>query len=182
MVKIRSPPGVKTTSTGLSMPPVITGSMPDAVGPAAEDVRGLGDERRLAGPLVGLLGERPLAPVDPAVGAEVGAVQVVGAAGERLALEPLDALVGHAVAVGVGQLPDARRRRRRRASRRSHIVPSGNIIWSAKTVLLVEPAVAVGVLEPDDPVRLLRELLLRPCRSSPTSRRRRAGPARRSRR
>ena len=28
MVKIRSPPGVKTTSTGLSMPPVITGSMP----------------------------------------------------------------------------------------------------------------------------------------------------------
>ena len=27
MVKIRSPPGVKTTSTGLSMPPVITGSI-----------------------------------------------------------------------------------------------------------------------------------------------------------
>jgi hypothetical protein len=27
-VKIRSPPGVKTTSTGLSMPPVITGSIP----------------------------------------------------------------------------------------------------------------------------------------------------------
>ena len=40
VVKIRSPPGVKTTSTGLSMPPVITGSMPRAVRPAAEDVRG----------------------------------------------------------------------------------------------------------------------------------------------
>ena len=40
VVKIRSPPGVKTTSTGLSMPPVITGSMPAAVGPGAEDVRG----------------------------------------------------------------------------------------------------------------------------------------------
>ena len=37
-------------------------------------------------------------------------MQVVGAAGERLALEPLDPLVGHAVAVCVGQLPDGGRR------------------------------------------------------------------------
>ena len=42
----------------------------------------------------------------------------------------------------------------------NHIVPSGNIILSAKTVRLVELAVAVGVLEAHDAVRLLLELLL----------------------
>ena len=59
-----------------------------AVGPAAEDVGGLRDERRLARTLIGLLREGALAPVDPAVRAEVRAVQVVGATGQRLALEP----------------------------------------------------------------------------------------------
>ena len=127
------------------------------VGPRAEDVRRLGDKGRASRPLVGLFGERPLAPVDPAVGPEIGPVQVVGAAGERLALEPLLAAVGHAVAVGIGQLPDARRRRdveRAREPQRSlgkhHLVGEDGP--------LVEPAVAVAILEPEDPVRLVLEL------------------------
>ena len=37
-------------------------------------------------------------------------MQVVGAADQGLALKPLAALIGHAVTVGVGELPDARRR------------------------------------------------------------------------
>ena len=43
-----------------------------AIGPAAEDVGCAGDEWRLARPLVGLLGEGSLAPVDPAVGPGYG--------------------------------------------------------------------------------------------------------------
>ena len=55
-----------------------------------------------------LLRECALAPVNPSVTAEVRPVQVVGTAGER-GLEPLLTLVGHAVAVGIAQPPDARR-------------------------------------------------------------------------
>src|SRR5438132_6623727 len=80
-----------------------------AVWAAAKDVRGPRHERLLARPFVRLLRERSLAPVDPAVWPKVRAVEVVAAAGERLALEPFDALVGHAVAFAVGQLPDTRR-------------------------------------------------------------------------
>ena len=57
-----------------------------SLGPFAEDVRRPRHERRLAGSFVGLLGERSLAPIDPAVGPQVGTVEVVGAARERLAL------------------------------------------------------------------------------------------------
>ncbi len=76
------------------------------IGAAAEDVGRAGREGRSAGPLVGLAGESALAPVDPAVRAGIRPVEVVGASGERLAAEPFDATIGHAVAVGVGQLPD----------------------------------------------------------------------------
>ena len=77
-----------------------------SIGPAAEDVGCLGHKRRLAGPRVRLLGKGSLAPVDPAVPAQVRPVQVVGAAGQGFALEPFDSLVGDAVAIGVGELPD----------------------------------------------------------------------------
>ena len=130
-----------------------------SIRPAAEDMGRPRDERRLARPLVGLLGERPLAPVDPAVGPEIRAMQVVGAAGERLALEPLDSLVGHAVAVGIRQLPDARRRgdvERAAVPHRSF----GEHHLVGEDGLLVEFSVAVGVFQPDNPMRLLRKLLL----------------------
>ena len=163
------------------MPPVITARSPVPSGRRRKMCDGVRDERLPAGPLVGLLGERALAPVDPAVRAEVRAVQVVGAAGQRLALEPLFALVGDAVAVGVGQLPDARRR--------------GDVERA------VEPHRAFGehhlVGEDDAACRICRRrrclragrcdagfsrAACRPCRSSRRSRRRRAGPGRRSRR
>ena len=158
-MKIRSPPGVKATSTGLSMPPVITGSMPMPSGRQRKMCAARVTNGFLPGPLVGLLGEGPLAPVDPAVGAEIGAVQVVGAAGERLALEPFDALVGHAVAVGVGQLPDAGRGRDVERAVVPHR-PLGEHHLVGEDGPRVETAVAVAVLQPDDPVRPLGELLL----------------------
>ena len=86
-------------------------------------------------------------------------MQVVRAAGQRLALEPLLALVGDAVAIGIGQLPDARRRRDversiepHRPFRQHHLVGEDDA--------LVETAVAVRVFQPDDSVRLVGQLLL----------------------
>ena len=86
-------------------------------------------------------------------------MQVVGAAGERLAREPLDPLVGHAVAVGVGQLPDGGRRGDVERAAVPHR-PLGEHHLVGEDGLLVEFAVAVAVFEPDDPVGLLRELFL----------------------
>ena len=180
-MRIRSPVGVKATSTGLSMPPVMTDFDRRVARPPAEDVRRARHERRLAGTLVGLLGERALGPVDPAVGTEIGSVQIVGAAGERLRPGTIPRAVGDAVAVGVGQLPDARRRRDiqrsvepHRAFRQHHLVGEDDA--------RVEAAVAVRVFEPDDAVRACRRAASRPGRSIPRSRRHRAGPRRRSRR
>ena len=175
-VKIRSPPGVKATSTGLSMPPVITGSMPRAIGPAAEDVGRAGDERRLARPLVGLLGERPFAPVDPAVGAEIGPVQVVGAAGQRLALEPLDALVGDAVAIGVGQFPDARRRGDIERAVVATSLPRGTSSCRRRWSGVSNVPSPSGLRAGRSGAASFGELFLDRCRWSPTNRRRKAGP------
>ena len=130
-----------------------------AVGPASEDVRRLGDERRLAGALIPLLGKRSLGPVNPAVRAEIRAVQIVRAACQGLPLEPLAALVGHAVAFGVGQLPNTGRRGDidragvpHRPFREHHLVGEDGA--------LVEFAVAVGVFQSQNPVRSFLELLL----------------------
>ena len=127
-------------------------------GTAAEDVRGAGHKGRLARKLVLLLGERPLAPVDPSVRTEVRAVQIVRAASERLPLEPFLAPVRDSVSVGVGELPYAWRRRHveravepQRAFGKHHPV--------GKHGPLVEPAVAVRVFKPQDPVRFFLELL-----------------------
>ena len=133
--------------------------MPFTIRPAAEDVRRTGDEWRLAWAIIGLLGESPLAPVDPAVGAEIGAVQVIGATRERFTLKPLDPLIGHAIAVGIGQLPDAGGRRNVERS----VVPHGSLgehhlVGEDRPRFIA--AVAVTILEPDDPVRPLGKLLL----------------------
>ena len=86
-------------------------------------------------------------------------MQVVGAAGERLAREPLDPLVGHAVAVGIGQLPDGGRRGDVERAGVPHR-PLGEHHLVGEDGLLVEFSVAVAVFQPDDPVGLFRELLL----------------------
>ena len=82
---------------------------PCAVGPHAEDVRGAVLQDGAVAERVGLFGERAFGPVEEAVRPEIGTVDVVGAAGEGAALEPFLAFVGHAVAIGVGEFPDARR-------------------------------------------------------------------------
>ena len=124
-----------------------------AVGPCAKDVRGARDEWLAGRECVALLGERALRPVNPAVRAEVGAVQVVRAAGKRLAVVPDLALVRDAVAVGVGELPDLRRRGdverafvKHRALGEHHLVGEHHG--------LVEAPVAVGVFEAHDAVVL----------------------------
>src|SRR5690242_16235601 len=53
-----------------------------AVGARSEDVGGAGGEFFAVGQRVGLFGERAFAPVNPAVGAQIRSVQIVGAAGE----------------------------------------------------------------------------------------------------
>ena len=110
------------------------------------------------GACVRLLREGALGPVDPAVGPEIRSVQIVGAAGQRFSLEPLLAPVGDAVAVGVGQLPDARRRgdveravEPHRAFGQHHAI--------GKHHAGVEAPVAVLVFEANDPVRAIGELL-----------------------
>ena len=111
----------------------------------------------LPGPLVGLLGERALRPVDPAVGPGVRAVEIVGAPGDRLPLEPFLPPIGNAVAVGIRQLPDAGRRGDVERSVEPH-----RPLWEHHAIgeddALVEAAITVGVFEADDPVRALFEL------------------------
>ena len=81
-----------------------------SIGSRAKDVRGAGDKGLVVVKRVALFGKRALGPVEPAIGAEIGAVQIIGAAGERLAVVPHLALVSHAIIVGVGEFPDLRRR------------------------------------------------------------------------
>ena len=128
-------------------------------GPPSKDMRGTRDQRRLSGPLVRLLGERALGPVDPAVGPEVRPMQVVGAPREGLAREPLLAQVRDAVVIGIGEFPDAGRSsdvkrsvEPHRALRQHHAVGEDHAG--------IERAVAVFVFEADDAVGAIGELLL----------------------
>src|SRR6266568_8292478 len=75
----------------------------------AENMRRAADKGLLTGPLVSLFGESAFAPVEPAIGAQERSVQIVGAAGQCLALVPLLAQVGYTVVICVGELPNARR-------------------------------------------------------------------------
>ncbi len=131
---------------------------PGAVTPRAKDV-GRGRSHPLVPrQLVGLAGEGSLAPIDPTVGTGVGAVQIVCAAGER-AGEPLLATIGHAVAVGVGQLPDGGSGGNVERTVQPHR-PLGEHHLVGKHGVAIEPAVAVGVLEPQNAMRSLGQLLL----------------------
>ncbi len=128
-----------------------------AVGPGAKDMRRPGDKRRLALALVRLFGKRPFAPVDPTIGSAERAVDVVGAAGERLALEPLFALVGHAVAVGVGEFPDAGGRADKERAIEPHQALGQHQLVGVDGALVID-AVVVGIFQADDAVGLVDDL------------------------
>ena len=80
-----------------------------AIGPRTINVRRAVVDLAAIAKGVRLLSEGAFRPVEVAVRAEVRTVDVIRAARERAALEPLLAFVGNAVTVGVGKLPDARR-------------------------------------------------------------------------
>lgn len=99
-----------------------------------------------------------VAPVEPAVGMQKRAVHIRRVTVKRVAPDDHLALIGHAVAVGVRQFPDARRRcdveraiKPRAALRKRHLVGEHRT--------LVVDAIAVRVLEHHD---LVGQLLLQP--------------------
>lgn len=73
---------------------------------SAENVRGARGESGTVGNFVSLFGEGSLGPVDPSVGTFVGAVEVIGASGKGLGVEPDFSRVRDTVVVRVGELPD----------------------------------------------------------------------------
>ena len=137
---------------------VLNGTGPIRATP--ENVRRLRDERLLpVRLLIRLLGKRPLAPVNETVRPEIRPVQIVRTTGQCLPREPLDALIGHAVAISVRQLPDARRS--------GHIQravvpqrPLGKHHLVGKDDILVESPVAIRVLQPHDAMRRVCQLFL----------------------
>ena len=129
-----------------------------AVGPHAVKVRSAADKIPSITELEALLGEPAFAPIDETIRPGVGAVEIVGAAGERLTVEPHLALVGHAVLVGVGELPDLRRGGDVERAVEPHCA-FGKHHLVGKDGALVELAIAVRVHEAHDAMRLFRELL-----------------------
>ena len=124
----------------------------------AEDVAGAGRPAGAAGEVVALLGKGPLAPIDPAIAAEIGAMEIIGTAGEGLGVKPHLARFGDAIVIGIGEFPDLRRRRdieRAAVPQRPlrHHQPLG-IDRAA-----VERAIAVGVLEAEDAMGRVFHLL-----------------------
>ena len=127
--------------------------------PSAEDVRRPGHERFPPGALIGLFRKRPLRPVDPAVETEVRPVQVIGAIGQGLGIKPFHPLVRDAVAVGVGELPDAWRCGHVNRA----IVPEhafGEHHFVGEDGARVVAAIAIRIFQAKDAVGALRELLL----------------------
>ena len=149
---------MKTTSTGLSIPPVRTGSIQGSPGRRRKMWGSAGDEGRTVRPFVGLLGEGSLGPVDPSVQSQVGAMQIVGATGEGLAREPFLPPVGDAVIVRIGQLPDAGGRRHvKRAVEPERAL--GNHHAVGERCAAVETSVSVRVFQALDAVRFPLQLL-----------------------
>ena len=147
--------------------------------PPAEDVRRARHERRLAGALVGLLGERALGPVDPAVGTR-----------DRVRADRSRSRSASCP----GTTPRADRRRRRRrcrsASRCSAARPHRAIrrttssLRAASSCRRRRRSCRTGrrrsCLRDARSDGACRRAAFRPCRSIPRNRRRRAGPRRRS--
>lgn len=79
-----------------------------AVGFGAEDVGGAIADGATAAIDEVETGEGALGPIEEAVGAEVGAMDIIGAAGEHFTAVPFLASIGFTVAIGVGEFPDGR--------------------------------------------------------------------------
>src|SRR5437660_4589255 len=128
-----------------------------AIRTAAEHMRRRVRNRREAGAFVGLFCESAFAPVNPAIGTEVRTVNIVGATAQRLALKPFAAAIGNTVAVRIFELPDGRRR----AAIDSAVEPKktfGKHHMIGENDALVEPAIAMTVLETKDAVGFLLKL------------------------
>ena len=127
------------------------------LGPPSKDVRCARDKCLATGERVSLFFEGTLAPVNPAIGSDVGTMQVIGTAIQGLAVEPDLAFVSHPVVIGVRQLPDLwrctdvdRPLMPGAAFREHHAI--------RKHDALVEDPVAIDVFQPEDAVRLVLQL------------------------
>src|SRR5690606_12488836 len=119
-----------------------------------KDMRGPRRPRTTIGLFIRLLRKGPFAPIDPAVWAEVRTVQIVGAASQRLAVEPDFALFRHSIVVAVGQLPDLRRRGDVDRPLVIHH-PLGKHHAIGKYTAFVEPPVTIGVAQAQNTMRPL---------------------------
>src|SRR5437763_4399688 len=81
------------------------------VRPRPEDVGCSSNERSSALPLVFLLGESSFAPIDPPLWAQVRTMKIIRAARQGLAIVPFTAQIDNPIAIGIRELPNARRRR-----------------------------------------------------------------------
>ena len=126
----------------------------------SKNVRGTGNERIAARSLNRLFFECPLAPVEPAIGSQVGPVHVVAAMMQGLAVMPYFSLVSLAIPIRVGQLPDVRWCADverpvvpQRSFRKHHPV--------GKHDALVKPSISIRVFQPHNAVRPRLQLNLR---------------------
>ena len=71
-----------------------------------KDVSGTTDESGSVRLWVGLFGKGTLAPVDPAISAEIRAMEIIGTPRQRLAVMPDLTLIANAVVIGIGEFPD----------------------------------------------------------------------------
>lgn len=128
-----------------------------AIGAHAIEVGGAAGESAAIAEGVVLFGETAFAPIDEAIGASVGAVEIVGATGEGFAIEPDDALVGDAIAVGIGEFPDVGW-----SGDVEGAIEPERAFWEHDFVgedgAFVEDTVAVGIGEADDAVGFIGEL------------------------
>ena len=123
-------------------------------GTSPKYVRRLSLEGRTAQALVGLFGKRALAPVDPAIRAEV---EIVAAVRNGLPVEPHLALFGDSVVIVVGEFPDLWRRGHiqrtvepHRSFRKHQLVGEDRA--------LIKGAIVVGIHQPHDAMRQLLKL------------------------
>jgi len=110
--------------------------------------------------VVGLFRKGPFAPVEQAIGARVGTVQVVGASRERLPIEPDRPFLRGTVAIAIVELQNLRRH----GNIDRTLMPE-HAFWKAKAFrkdhAAVENPIAIRVLQPQQPVRSLRPLHFR---------------------
>ena len=112
----------------------------------------------LARQVISLLREGPLAPIDFLVRTKVGPMQIVGTASQGFSVEPHGAAFRYAIVIRIREAPDLRRSRHvERAFVPEAALRKHQIIREDGAPVI--DAIAVGILQPQDPVRLLPQLL-----------------------